>query len=78
MLRIDKEGGSIGDHRLIGLMPTLYRVWAKARRLERMEWEDRSSRDYDLACKGRGAASEVWDVALLDEGARVQGAETAC
>ena len=78
MIRIDKEGGIKGDYRLIGLMPTLYRVWAKMRRQECMEWEEANARAYDYASKGRGAVSEVWDVALLDEGARLQGADTAC
>ena len=78
MIRIGKEGGAPNDYRLIGMMTTLYRVWAKLRRQECMEWEERNFRKYDFACKGRGAASEVWDVALVDEGARVQRADTAC
>ena len=78
MVRIGKEGGGVGDYRLIGLMPTLYRVWAKLRRDERMAWEEKNARCYDFASKGRGAISEVWDVALMDEGARVQKADTAC
>jgi hypothetical protein len=78
MVRIDKDGGIKGDYRLIGLMPTLYRVWAKMRRQECMVWEEANARSYDYASKGRGAVSEVWDVALIDEGARVHGADTAC
>ena len=48
MIHIVKEGGASDDYRLIGMMATLYRVWAKLRRQECME------------------------------GARVQGADTAC
>ena len=78
MIRIGGEGGAPSDYRLIGMMPTLCRLWAKLRRQACTEREVRDLRGYDFVCKGRGAAPEVWDVALLDEGARVQGAETAC
>ena len=42
------------------------------------EWEGREAREYDFACKVKGAVGEVWDVALLDQCARQSGAAIAC
>ena len=73
LVRLPKQESG---HRLIGLMGTLYRVWAKVRRQYCQSWEEKHSRCYDFACKGRGAIGEMWDVALTDEGARHSGAAT--
>ena len=75
LVRIPKPGRG---HRLIGLLVTLFRVWGKVRREYCQEWEDRNRKEYDYACKQRGATGEMWDVALLDECARKEKATTAC
>ncbi len=49
-----------GGFRSIGLMPAVYRVWAKARRSVADDWESRHARPYLAAAKGNGAIDTMW------------------
>ncbi len=56
-----------GGFRVIGLMPALYRVWAKARRTTAEEWEKRFQRGYFAAAPGTGTVDIAWAQAAKQE-----------
>ncbi len=72
--RIPKEAGG---HRLIGLLTSLYRVWAKLRRPLCQKWEDGYCRGWDYASKGAGAVSAAWDLMVEWEASEAVGMKTA-
>ena len=56
-----------GDYRPIGLIPTLPRVWMRARRAMAKKWESENSRWYMYAGKGMGADVAAWKQAARAE-----------
>ncbi len=72
--RIPKQGGG---HRLIGLLTSLYRVWAKLRRPLCTSWESDNERGWDYAAVGKGALAGAWDLSLEVEAASSVGMHTA-
>ena len=64
LVRLVKEGGG---HRLIGLLPALYRVWGKIRRGVCDEWEMRNKDSCDFAVAGQSAQRASWDFAIENE-----------
>ena len=51
-----KEGAGV---RPIGLFPSLYRLWVRARRDLAVQWEERFPRQFFAASAGRGALDAV-------------------
>ncbi len=49
-----------GGHRPIAVYPSIYRLWAKARRTVTQGWEARHPRSYFSAAAGNGPADTVW------------------
>ena len=61
-----------GGERLIALLSTFYRVWARLRSPLARQWEKEHDRDY-FACKGGAAAIDaVHEVSFFDEWARAK------
>ena len=56
-----------GGHRPIGIFPSVYRLWTKARRAEAEKWESKNDRGYWATGKGRGAHDAVWKQAVKME-----------
>ncbi len=56
-----------GGYRPIGLMPTLIRLWSRARRSMALEWEQRHARQYFYAGAGRSATVAAWKQAFRAE-----------
>ena len=56
-----------GGVRTIGMMPAVQRLWAKARRCEATEWEDRNQRKYFAAATGNSPVDTVWRQAARQE-----------
>ena len=56
-----------GGTRPIGLFPSPYRIWAKARLPLAQAWEDENWRAYFACAKGSGAADVVWAQAVRAE-----------
>ena len=73
MVRIPKESGG---HRLIGLLPTLYRLWGKLRRPDCVSWEDENNDGTDYAVSGQSAQRAAWDFALSNEAVKATGGST--
>ena len=53
----------------IGLLPTLVRVWAKARSKVAEEWESKNGRSYIFGGRGKGAQVAAWGHAARAEAA---------
>ncbi len=66
-----------GGRRPIGLLPSLYRIWAKVRRGEVRDWERKWARDYFAAGPGKAAETAAWISALRAELAAASGASSA-
>ena len=64
-----------GGFRTIGLLPAIQRLWAKARRVEAEEWEQRFVRPYFAA--GNGPIDTVWRQACRQEAGTASGQEAA-
>ena len=73
MVRIPKESGG---HRLIGILPTLYRLWGKFRRLECVKWGTANNDGSDFAVAGQSAQRAAWDFALSNEAVKASGGST--
>ncbi len=56
-----------GGYRGIGILPGLYRLWAKARRPMAEAWERDNPRGYLAAATGNGALDAVWRKAARQE-----------
>ena len=56
-----------GGYRLIGIMSSVYRLWAKTRKPYADEWERKHERKYFAAGSQRGAVDTVWRQALRAE-----------
>ncbi len=56
-----------GGRRPIGLLPSLYRIWAKVRRGEVRDWERKWARSYFAAGPGKAAETAAWVSALRAE-----------
>ncbi len=68
------RGKKLGGARLIGISPTLYRLWAKIRYSDiRQTIEERVKRPFLAAAPGRGAAQAVFELAWNDEMAMTMG-----
>ena len=73
LIRLLKEGGG---HRLIGLLPSLYRLWGKIRRPLCQEWEHENKDAGDFAAEGQSAQRAAWDFALVNEACLGSGGHT--
>ena len=73
LLRIAKESGG---HRLIGILPTLYRLWGKIRRPACVQWEGDHNDGSDFAVTGQSAQKAAWDFALTNEAIQATGGST--
>ncbi len=62
-----------GGFRVIGAMPSLYRVWAKARREVAVDWERKHQRCYYAASPGIGPVDVVWAQAARQEAGAAKG-----
>ena len=60
---------SDGGRRPIGVLPTIVRVWERARKPIVQKWIRDNARKYDWATQGRSSEGAVWHQALLDEAA---------
>ncbi len=56
-----------GGRRPIGLLPSLYRIWAKLRAGEVRNWEREWAREYFTAGPGKSADAAAWKTALRAE-----------
>ncbi len=65
-----------GGYRAIGMMTALYRVWAKARRVEATAWEEKHARSYWSADRGNAPADTIWRQEARQE-ARVSDGDQA-
>ena len=62
-----------GGRRPIGVLPTIVRVWERARKPIVQAWLDQNTRDYDWATRGRSAEGAAWHMSVLDEAAAANG-----
>jgi exonuclease III len=69
---------STGGHRGIGLFPSLYRLWARARRPWARRWEAAHKRTYLACCSGASCVDAVWRQALANESANLKGEAVGC
>ncbi len=65
-----------GGRRPIGVRPSPYRIWAKARASEVRSWEHQWKRKYFLASPGKSAEGAAWNAALRAEIAAAANAES--
>ena len=72
-MRLLKEAGG---HRLIGLLPAIYRIWGKLRRPLCAEWEEKHKDPCDFAVAGRSAPRAAWDFAMENEACTCTGGHT--
>ena len=67
-----------GGWRPIGLLPTVIRIWMRARLGVLRAWQDQHERPYFYAGPGRGAAAAAWkQAAYAEAAATVDGAACA-
>ncbi len=66
-----------GGFRPIGLLPGLYRLWAKARRAEADRWEAKHQRPFFAAVAGVGPMDVVWRQAAKQEAGVSKGQAAA-
>ncbi len=66
-----------GGRRPIGLLPSLYRIWAKVRGNEVRNWERKWERRYFAAGPGKSAEGAAWGAALRAEIAAAANADSA-
>ena len=62
-----------GGRRPIGALPTLIRMWERARKPLVQRWSRDNLRHYDWAAQGRSAEAAAWKQSLLDEAATADG-----
>ena len=66
-----------GGRRPIGVLPTLVRVWERARKPIVQRWSRESMSHYDWAVQGRSAEAAAWQQSMLDEAATADGLQSA-
>ncbi len=66
-----------GGRRPIGLLPSLYRIWAKIRAGDVRDWERKWARAYFAAGPGKSAEAAAWRSALRAELATASNASSA-
>ncbi len=62
-----------GGFRPIGIMPALYRLWAKARRPWADAWEERHHRGYLSSARGNGPTDTLWRIGARQEAGTAAG-----
>ena len=62
-----------GGRRPIGLLASLPRLWARARKERIREWRTELGREYDWMRRGRGSEKAVWVQSVMEEAARQRG-----
>ena len=67
---IPKPGGG---RRPIGVLPTVVRLWERARKSLAQQWLRENRRPYDWATQGRSSEAAVWQCSLFDEAAKGRG-----
>ena len=66
-----------GGRRPIGVLPSIVRVWERARKETVQRWVGEHARSYDWATQGRSSEGAVWYQSLVDEGAAADGHSSA-
>ena len=66
-----------GGRRPIGLLPSLVRLWERARKPVMREWQQACKRTYNWMERGKGSERSVWAQALYEEAATAAGNATA-
>ncbi len=66
-----------GGFRPIGLLPAIYRVWARARRGEADAWEAANQRPFFAAAAGNGPVDAMWRLTARQEAGVAEGLEAA-
>ena len=69
-------GKPAGGSRPVALMPMLYRMWCRARRIYIDEWERNTAGDWDAAVKGLSALRASILSQMRDEMATARGEDT--
>ena len=73
---LPKEGGrEVGQERPITILPLVYRVWAKVRRMVVRRWAEADPEAAEV--HGRGALAAAWDLAIDLEEDRAEGRHSA-
>ncbi len=67
-------GKKLGGRRPVGILPTVYRLWAAVRKPLLHDWERTWSRAFFAAARGKSAADATWNRALRAEHAALVGA----
>ncbi len=62
-----------GGFRPVGILPGVYRLWAKARRDIADRWEADHARGYLSSAKGNGSADTMWRMGLRHEVGNAEG-----
>ena len=76
LVQLPKPGGS--GYRVIGLLPTLFRIWGRLRQPLLREWEASIDSPVDFAARaGSGSIDACWDIAYGDELCQAQGRHVA-
>ncbi len=68
-------GKKQSGYRGIGKLPSLYRLWAKARREYAVRWESQHRRPFLAATSGVGPTDAVYRLAMRQEAATAEGRE---
>ena len=71
---IPKPGGG---RRPIGILPTIVRLWERARKPLAQKWLRANRRPYDWATQGRSSEAAAWQCSLIDEAAKGQDLQSA-
>ncbi len=66
-----------GGRRPIGILPTIIRLWERARKPMIDEWRRSCRREYNWTEPGRGSEKSVWVQSIREEAARARGDTTA-
>ncbi len=66
-----------GGFRPIGILPAVYRVWAKSRRADSDRWEREHPRAYLSAARGNGPIDTMWRLGARQESGVAQGLQAA-
>ena len=66
-----------GGRRPIGVLPSIVRVWERARKPLVEQWRQTCARDYDWMRKGKGSEGLAWAQTIYEEVASSSGKATA-
>ena len=66
-----------GGRRPIGVLPSIVRIWERARKPLVQRWARGNSRPDDWATQGRSAEVAAWNQSVIDEAAAADGLDSA-